>query len=96
MKAVVGEEALSPDDMLYLEFLKKFESQLIAQVIFFLINYYGICLFFNKILWIVFKGPYEVRNIYKSLDIAWKLLRTFPPEKLKTVKLYFLILLVLW
>jgi V-type H+-transporting ATPase subunit B len=34
MKAVVGEEALSPEDMLYLEFLKKFESQFISQVYF--------------------------------------------------------------
>ncbi|NWX94136.1 VATB2 ATPase, partial [Nothoprocta pentlandii] len=31
MKAVVGEEALSPDDLLYLEFLHKFERQFIAQ-----------------------------------------------------------------
>lgn len=31
MKAVVGEEALSPDDLLYLEFLTKFEKQFIAQ-----------------------------------------------------------------
>ncbi|EGR30299.1 vacuolar ATP synthase subunit, putative [Ichthyophthirius multifiliis] len=31
MKAVVGEEALSDEDHLYLEFLKKFESQYIAQ-----------------------------------------------------------------
>ena len=31
MKAVVGEEALSADDLLYLEFLKKFESVFIAQ-----------------------------------------------------------------
>jgi len=30
MKAVVGEEALSPDDLLYLEYLKKFESAFIA------------------------------------------------------------------
>merc|ERR1711967_42713 len=31
MKAVVGEEALSADDLLYLEFLGKFESEFIAQ-----------------------------------------------------------------
>uniref|UniRef100_A0A8C4IZP5 Vacuolar proton pump subunit B n=1 Tax=Dromaius novaehollandiae TaxID=8790 RepID=A0A8C4IZP5_DRONO len=31
MKAVVGEEALSADDLLYLEFLQKFEKQFIAQ-----------------------------------------------------------------
>lgn len=31
MKAVVGEEALSADDLLYLEFLHKFEKQFISQ-----------------------------------------------------------------
>ena len=31
MKAVVGEEALSQDDLLYLEFLTKFEKNFIAQ-----------------------------------------------------------------
>ena len=62
MKAVVGEEALSQDDLLYLEFLEKFESKFIAQ------------------------GPYETRNIFKSLDVAWSLLRIFPNEKLKKVR----------
>jgi V-type H+-transporting ATPase subunit B len=61
MKAVVGEEALSPDDLLNLEFLEKFEQKFIAQ------------------------GPYEVRNIFKSLDIAWGLLRIFPPHNLKKI-----------
>ena len=31
MKAVVGEEALTPDDLLYLEFLQKFEKTFISQ-----------------------------------------------------------------
>merc|ERR1712107_228292 len=31
MKAVIGEEALTPDDLLYLEFLGKFEKNFIAQ-----------------------------------------------------------------
>ena len=31
MKAVVGEEALSQDDLLYLEFLQKFERTFISQ-----------------------------------------------------------------
>merc|ERR1711881_541936 len=31
MKAVVGEEAMTPDDLLYLEFLTKFEKNFIAQ-----------------------------------------------------------------
>ena len=61
MKAVIGEEALSADDLLYLEFLEKFETKFIQQ------------------------GSYEARDIWKSLDIAWSLLRIFPPEKLKKV-----------
>ena len=32
MKAVVGEEALSSEDMLYLEFLTKFETKFVNQV----------------------------------------------------------------
>lgn len=32
MKAVVGEEALSAEDLLYLEFLDKFEKKFVAQV----------------------------------------------------------------
>ena len=61
MKSVVGEEALSNDDLLYLEFLKKFEQTFIAQ------------------------GNYETRDIFKSLDKAWNLLRIFPSEKLKKI-----------
>jgi len=61
MKAVVGEEALSSEDLLYLEFLGKFESEFIAQ------------------------GAYENRSIFDSLDIAWKLLRTFPQAMLKRI-----------
>lgn len=34
MKAVVGEEALTPDDLLYLEFLTKFEKNFISQGIY--------------------------------------------------------------
>lgn len=61
LKAVVGEEALSADEFLYLEFLEKFESQFVSQ------------------------GPYENRTIFESLDKAWSLLRTFPPEQLKKI-----------
>lgn len=32
MKAVAGEEALSAEDHLYLEFLEKFESRFVTQV----------------------------------------------------------------
>eukprot|EP00916_Digyalum_oweni_P019103 GHVL01031839.1.p1 GENE.GHVL01031839.1~~GHVL01031839.1.p1 ORF type:complete len:526 (+),score=92.63 GHVL01031839.1:43-1620(+) len=62
MKAVVGEEALSADDLLYLEFCEKFESRFLSQ------------------------GPYESRDIFQSLDIAWELLRIFPEDFLKKIK----------
>jgi len=61
MKAVVGEEALTEDDRLYLEFLEKFESQFLKQ------------------------GPYDARDIFKSLDVAWSLLRLFPEKNLKKI-----------
>jgi V-type H+-transporting ATPase subunit B len=62
MKAVVGEEALSDDDKLYLEFLTEFENEFLCQ------------------------DSLEKRNIYKSLDKAWKLLRIFPEKLLKKIK----------
>lgn len=61
MKAVVGEEALSDEDRLYLEFLEKFENQFLRQ------------------------GPYEARDIFRSLDIAWSMLRLFPEVSLKKI-----------
>jgi V-type H+-transporting ATPase subunit B len=61
MKAVIGDEALTPDDLLYLEFLEKFQNKFISQ------------------------GHYDVRSIFKSLDISWDLLRTFGPDKLKKI-----------
>merc|ERR1711972_1168071 len=61
MKAVVGEEALSTEDRLYLEFKDKFEKKFISQ------------------------GAYEGRDIFKSLDIAWELLRIFPQKMLKKI-----------
>jgi len=61
MKAVVGEEALSDDDRLYLEFLDKFEGTFLRQ------------------------GPYDARDIFKSLDLAWGLLRLFPEKHLKKI-----------
>jgi V-type H+-transporting ATPase subunit B len=61
MKAVVGEEALSAEDRLFLEFHDKFEKKFVAQ------------------------GAYETRDIFASLDLAWSLLRTFPPTMLKRI-----------
>lgn len=59
MKAVVGEEALSDEDMLYLEFIDKFEDRFVRQ------------------------GPYEKRDVFDTLDVAWELLRIFPEDMLK-------------
>jgi V-type H+-transporting ATPase subunit B len=61
MKAVVGEEALTDSDRIYLEFLDKFENTFLRQ------------------------GPYEARDIFKSLDLAWSLLRLFPKKDLKKI-----------
>jgi V-type H+-transporting ATPase subunit B len=62
MKAVIGEEALAPEDHLYLEFLDNFEKKFISQ------------------------GSYDVRTIFRSLDISWELLGAFSPESLKNIK----------
>ncbi len=61
MKTVIGEEALSPEDLLYLEFLEKFENRFVTQ------------------------GPYDVRSVFKSLDVAWDLLRIFPQTALTKI-----------
>lgn len=61
MKTVIGEEALSPEDILQLEFLDKFENRFVTQ------------------------GAYDVRTIFKSLDIAWDLLRIFPQTSLTKI-----------
>lgn len=47
MKAVVGEEALSADDLLYLEFLNKFEKTFIAQGMILSVNFQVVL---NKIM----------------------------------------------
>jgi V-type H+-transporting ATPase subunit B len=61
MKAVVGEEALTDEDKIYLEFVEDFETKFLTQ------------------------GYNESRNIFTSLDIAWKLLRKFPRETLSKI-----------
>jgi len=61
MKAVVGEEALSQDELRYIDFLEKFEQRFICQ------------------------DRYDNRTIFKSMDIAWELLRLFPKEYLSKI-----------
>lgn len=59
--AVVGEEALTGRDKLYLQFSDRFERNFINQ------------------------GPYENRDIEKTLDIGWDLLSAFPETELKRI-----------
>ncbi len=81
MKAVVGEEALSADDLLYLEFLQKFEKNFISQG-------NRACPKPFETLFLIFQfliGHYENRTVFESLDIGWQLLRIFPKEMLKRI-----------
>eukprot|EP01083_Nonionella_stella_P106071 305589_1 len=61
LKAVIGDEALTSEDQLNIEFLNRFEREFIRQ------------------------GKYENRTIFQSLDLAWSLLRVYPPEDLKKI-----------
>ena len=72
MKAVVGEEALTPEDKLSLEFLDKFERTFISQGI-------------PSYVLVANSGAYESRTIFESLDLAWSLLRIFPKEMLNRI-----------
>lgn len=80
MKAVVGEEALTPEDLLYLEFLQKFEKNFITQGMYFRSS---ICVLFISIY--NYTGVYENRTVFESLEIGWQLLRIFPKEMLKRI-----------
>ncbi len=59
--AVIGEEALTPRDKLYLEFADRFEREFINQ------------------------GPYENREIDKTLDLGWQLVSIHPESELKRI-----------
>lgn len=83
MKAVIGGEDLTPEDLLYLEFLNKFEKNFISQV-----NFEVNFIHQNIQLYIYifyFQGNYENRTIFESLDIGWQLLRIFPRDMLKRI-----------
>ena len=83
MKAVVGEEALSPEDKLALEFLDKFERQFVGQGELFIMSFLRtFAIRLMKTAWI---GAYEARSIFDSLDLAWSLLRIFPKEQLNRI-----------
>lgn len=84
MKAVVGEEALSPEDKLALEFLDKFERQFVGQGTFITalrLRSPQLKLVLNA----CYVGATESRTIFDSLDLAWTLLRIFPKEQLNRI-----------
>jgi V-type H+-transporting ATPase subunit B len=88
MKAVVGEEALSPEDKLALEFLDKFERQFVGQGM----DPRHALHVSPKFSYTPFlsspfspAGAYESRSIFDSLDLAWSLLRIFPKEQLNRI-----------
>lgn len=63
MKAVVGEEALTPEDLLYLEFLTKFEKNFISQ---------GMCMHFPEETSIkrYFKFSCHAGQLLRSLGVV--------------------------
>ncbi len=89
MKAVVGEEALSSEDKLALEFLEKFENQFVGQgkSILFSVSHAADSPFFPSLFgtFLPSPGAYEARTIFDSLDLAWSLLRIFPKEQLNRI-----------
>jgi len=62
LSIILGEEALSDLDKLYLKFSERFEDEFVRQ------------------------GEYEIRDIHKTLDIGWELLRTLPYTELKRIR----------
>lgn len=78
MKAVVGEEALSAEDKLALEFLDKFERQFVGQG-------ESVLICSPCVVHVIYVGPCESRTIFDSLDLAWSLLRIFPKEQLNRI-----------
>lgn len=80
MKAVVGEEALSSEDKLALEFLDKFEKNFVGQG-----TSYSLSYPFPSLADCEWTGAYESRTIFDSLDLAWSLLRIFPKEQLNRI-----------
>ena len=93
---MVGIEALSHEDLLHLEFMEKFERQFVKQGAGACLQSVN-----SHVHWLThtgdrepdlrptnvsFTGAYENRTIFDSLAIAWELLRTFPKELLKRVK----------
>jgi vacuolar-type H+-ATPase subunit B/Vma2 len=92
MKAVVGEEALSSEDLVS----KRLAYRLLNQNLY--INHLKniSCLYLvMEQLYLEFlekferkfvtQGAYDTRDIFQSLDLAWTLLRIFPRELLRRI-----------
>jgi V-type H+-transporting ATPase subunit B len=92
MKAVVGEEALSSEDLVIT--LPCSHTVLLLCLLLFDLRELT-CVLFNKQLYLEFldkferkfvaQGAYDTRNIFQSLDLAWTLLRIFPRELLHRI-----------
>lgn len=97
MKAVVGEEALSSEDLVCIFFMTQYSANdrlLISKSdqlkVLSLYNggaYMQLYLeFLDKFeRKFVAQGAYDTRNIFQSLDLAWTLLRIFPRELLHRI-----------
>lgn len=91
MKAVVGEEALSSEDLV--PFSISSQSSCSYQILTTIINSAscGVVMqlyleFLDKFeRKFVMQGAYDTRNIFQSLDLAWTLLRIFPRELLHRI-----------
>lgn len=82
MKAVVGEEALTPDDLLYLEFLGKFEKNFIAQVSFDSISSSLVRTFLINFLLFPFRSSGQLREPYRLRVVGHRMaIVAYLPER---------------
>ena len=92
MKAVVGEEALSSEDLVCQQI-----SNLCSNILFKCLSFihYAFSFYCYMQLYLEFldkferkfvtQGAYDTRNIFQSLDLAWTLLCIFPRELLRRI-----------
>ncbi len=87
MKSVVGEEALTAQDRLLLEFLSKFESKFLSQVL------CARVVATQRVTWrlradsLAVQDFFENRDIFNSLELGWELLRILPTTMLGRIKM---------
>lgn len=89
MKAVVGEEALSSEDLVPTlssqNLLWQTRNNLWELTSFFLPKQLYLEFLDKFERKFVTQGAYDTRNIFQSLDLAWTLLRIFPRELLHRI-----------